>query len=189
MRELKDCLQSILRDTAVALGPNEEGWVTLKQRRETDRSLMQVRIKGVPNTTTVISLGRTSQHPILRAVEGQSWLKICDYLLIDADEERCKVMLVELKSTLQKRPEGLEQLRRSLPIAKYLLAVCEVELQRSWRGQFSYALISEKRTNRLDKQRTRLVPSLDRVEREHYEGIVVSVGVGVQFDFATLTAG
>ncbi len=147
---------------------------------------MQVQIRGVPSATTVVSLGRTSQHPILREAEGQSWKKICDYLLIDADEERCKIMMVELKSTLQKRTEGLEQLRRSLPIAKYLLAVCEVELQRSWCCQFSYALIAEKRTNRLDKQRTRHVP---RPEKEHYDGIVVAVGVGMQFDFAALAAG
>ena len=97
-------------------------------------------------------------------------------------------MMVELKSTLRKRLEGLEQLRRSLPIAKYLLAVCEVELRRSWCCQFSYALIAEKRTDRFDKQPTRPMP-VPSPEKERYDGIVVSVGVGVQFDFGALTAG
>ena len=112
-------------------------------------------------------------------------MKICDYMLIDDDADGCEIMMVELKSTLQKRPEGLEQLRRSLPIAKYLLTVCEVELRRSWPCLFRYALIAEKRTNRLDKQPTRPGAQLST---EDYEGIKVAVGVGTRFDFGVLTA-
>ncbi len=146
---------------------------------------MQVRITQVPATAAVVSLGRASQHPILRESPGQSWLKICDYLLIEEAVDGCKIILVELKSSLQKRSEGLEQLRRSLPVAKYLLSVCEVELQRCWPGQYNYALIAEKRTNRFDKQRVR--PHA-YAEREDYEGIAVSVRVGTQFEFAALAA-
>lgn len=113
-------------------------------------------------------------------------MKICDYVLIDDGADDCKVTMVELKSSLQKRSEGLEQLRRSLPVAKYLLAVCEVELQRSWLCRFRYALIAEKRTNRLDKWATR--PRLD-LETEDYKDIKVFVGVGTRFDFGVLTAG
>lgn len=146
---------------------------------------MHVQITQVPSVVTVISLSRASQHPLLRESSGRSWLRICDYLLVEEMADGCKVILVELKSSLQKRLEGLEQLRRSLPIAKYLLSVCEVELQRSWPGQYRYALIAENRTNRLDKPRTRPLPN---VEEEDYEGIRVSLNVGTRFKFAALAA-
>ena len=93
--------------------------------------------------------------------------------------------MVELKTTLQEDSYGLEQLRRSLPLAKYLLSVCEVELQRSWSLQTNYALIAEKRVERFDKQAVRPRPY---VETEDYKGIRVSVRVGTRFDFAALAA-
>ena len=185
MGKLKGCLQAILREAAVAAGPDDEGLVTLSERRESGRSSMHVQVSHVPSTSTVISLRRASQHSILRPSPGESWMKICDYMLIDDDADGCEIVMVELKSTLQKRPEGLEQLRRSLPIAKYLLTVCEVELRRSWPCLFRYALIAEKRTNRLDKQPTRPGAQL---RTEDYEGIKVAVGVGTRFDFGALTA-
>lgn len=146
---------------------------------------MQVRVTQVPSTATVISLAKGSQHPILRESKGQSWLKICDYVLVDEGEDGCRITMVELKSTLQKRSEGLEQLRRSLPLAEYLMGVCEVELQRSWPRRFNYALIAEKRTNRLNKQPVR--PHAD-MKMEDYMGIRVSVGVGTRFDFGAFAA-
>lgn len=110
--------------------------------------------------------------------------EICDYILINEGADDCEVVIVELKSTLQKRQDGLEQLRRSLPIAKYLLAVCEVEMQRTWPCRFRYALLAEKRTNRLDKQPIR--PSA-QLSTEGYKDINVTVGVGTRFDFGALT--
>ena len=159
--------------------------MTLSESREMGRSSMHVRVSHVPSTTTVVGLGRkASQHSILRESPGESWLKICDYILINEGVDDCEVVMVELKSTLQKRQDGLEQLRRSLPIAKYLLAVCEVELQRTWPCRFRYALLAEKRTNRLDKQPIR--PSA-QLSTEGYKDINVTVGVGTRFDFGALT--
>ena len=86
----------------------------------------------MPSTATVVSLQRASQHPILQDARGRSWNKICDYMLVDEGAADCAITMVELKTTLQNRSEGLEQLRRSLPMAKYLLTVCEVERRRSW---------------------------------------------------------
>lgn len=146
---------------------------------------MQVRVTQVPSTTTVISLVKASQHPILRVSAGQSWHRICDYVLVDEAKDGCRVTLVELKSTLQKRTEGLEQLRRSLPLAEYLMGVCEVELQSSWPRRFNYALIAEKRTNRLDKQPVQLHAD---TTVEDYMGIRAFVGVGTRFDFGALAA-
>ena len=147
---------------------------------------MQVQIDDVPSTTTVISLQRENQHSILRDAQGASWRKRCDFILIDEGAGDCKIVMVELKSTLGESLNGLEQLRRSLPMAKYILTACEVELQRSWRCRFSYALIAEKRAERLDKQRTRPGTQLST---EDYEGIKVVVGVGTRFDFRDLIAG
>lgn len=183
---LKDCLRTVLRETAVAPDADERGMVTLRELRR--GKPMEVQVSHVPSTATVISLNKTSQHPILRAPPRptrRSWQRICDYLLIDEGLDDCRVTMVELKSTLDMSIEGLEQLRRSLPIAKYLLSVCEVELQRSWPGQFSYALIAEKRARHIDKQPVR--PRID-IETQDYEGIRVSVGVGTRFSFTTLAA-
>ena len=147
-----------------------------------EESGMDVYISGVPNTVTVISLQQASQLSILR--EKRPWRRICDYMLIDDRTDGCEVIMVELKRTLQEK--GLEQLRRSLPIAKYLLAVCEVEMQRTWPCRFRYALLAEKRTNRLDKQPIR--PSA-QLSTEDYKDINVTVGVGTRFDFGALTTG
>lgn len=144
---------------------------------------MRVLVSDVPATATVVNLHKVSQHPILQQSPKKLWMKICDYMVIDDREGRCEIMMVELKTTLQKRSEGLEQLRRALPLAKYLLSVCEVQLASSWSCKFSYVLIAEKRTNRLDKQPIR--PSL-KLETIHHEEIKVVVGIGKQFDFTAL---
>lgn len=185
MADLEECLLAILHERTAAASPDEKGLVTLSEKRERGRSSMRVQVRDVPSTAIIISLQKSSQHPILRQSQGQSWMKICDYMLVDHGQHGCEIVMVELKSTLQKRSEGLEQLRRSLPIAKYVLAVCEVELRRSWPCQFSYVLIAEKQTSRLNKQPIRPRPELRMVD---YEGIKVSIGVGTRFDFAALTA-
>lgn len=183
MGKLKECLRAILREKVVTTEPDKGGLVTLRERRERGRSQMLVEIRQVPSTIIAISLAKEVQHTILRDSPRQSWRKICDYLLVDEGEDGCEIMMVELKTTLQKQAEGLEQLRRSLPLAKYLLSVCEVELRGSWCPRFKYVLIAEKRTNRLDKQLLR--PHVE-VETEDYDGITVSVGVGTRFDFPAL---
>ena len=141
MGELKGCLQTILREEAVAPGPNDEGLVTSSEESGTS---MHVQISHVPSTTTVVSLQQESQYSVLRKAPGKSWRRKCDFILVDEDAGDCKVVMVELKSTLGESQYGLEQLRRSLPMAKYILTACEVELQRSWPCRFSYALIAEK---------------------------------------------
>lgn len=183
MGELKGCLQAILQERAVAADADEHGVVTLSESRERGRSSMRVQVSGVPSTATVVSLQRASQHPILQDARGRSWNKICDYMLVDEGAADCAITMVELKTTLQNRSEGLEQLRRSLPMAKYLLTVCEVERRRSWPCRFSYALIAEKRTNRLDKGRLRPSPELTATD---YQGIKVFIGVGARFAVAAL---
>ena len=108
MRKLKECLRSILRETAVAAAPNEEGEVTLCEPREKGGSPMEVQITQVPATVTIVSLVKGSQHPILDESRGQ-WRRICDYILVNEVGGGCKVTMVELKTTLQENSEGLER--------------------------------------------------------------------------------
>ena len=145
---------------------------------------MSVQVTHVPPAATVISLGRASQHAILQPSQGQSWMRICDYAVFVEYQDRCDIVLVELKTTLRSRSEGLEQLRRTLPLAKYLLSVCEVELTSSWPCRVSYALLAEKYTDRLSKGRVRLARTPVTTQ---YRDIEVAVAVGMRFDFGDLT--
>ena len=189
MGQLNECLESILRETRLGNGPDEEGRVRLRERTgRKGGDVMEVLLSSVSAATTVVRLGKgASQHAILKDARASNWNKICDFVLFEDRAERCRVVMVELKSTLQKRSEGLEQLRRTLPLAKYLIAVCEVELQRSWRCEFSYLLLAQRRTNRLDKQRIRAVP--EPLPRTMHHGIEVSIAVGAGFNVAELAFG
>ena len=181
--DLKRCLTRILRSGLLEDEPTQEGEITLRERK----AKMKVTITGVSSTITTIRLNNRTGHLSALASDGSGgWNQICDYLLIDDLGDKCHVILVELKKTLQERNKAFEQLRRSLPMADYLLSVCGVELGTSWPRTVSYVLIAEKRTNRLDKQPVRPRPGLR--ERESYDGIKVSVFVGTTVNGADLVA-
>ena len=179
--DLKRCLTCILRSKLLADEPTQEGEIILRERE----AKMSVKITGVSSTITTIRL--TGHHSALKSGPGGGWNQICDYLLIDDLGDKCHVILVELKKTLNDdRSKALEQLRRSLPMADYLLSVCGVELRASWSRIVSYVLIAEKQTNRLDKQPVRLRSGPRK--RESYDGIEVSVFVGTTVKAADLAA-
>ena len=180
--DLKRCLTCILRSELLADGPTQEGEVTLRERQAN----MKITITGVSSTITTIRLSRTSHLSALASDGDGGWNQICDYLLIDDLGDECRVILIELKKTLQDRTKAFEQLRRSLPMADYLLSVCGVELRTSWSRIVSYVLIAEKQTNRIDKQRVRPRPALRA--REPYDGIEVSVFVGATVSATDLAA-
>ena len=180
--DLKRCLTCILRSELLADGPTQEGEVTLRERQAN----MKITITGVSSTITTIRLSRTSHLSALASDGDGGWNQICDYLLIDDLGDECRVILIELKKTLQDRTKAFEQLRRSLPMADYLLSVCGVELRTSWSRIVSYVLIAEKQTNRIDKQRVRPQPALR--SREPYDGIEVSVFVGATVSATDLAA-
>ena len=185
MGKLEECLRSILNEKrAPVTSPDKNGLLTLSEER--DDLQMMVEVRQVPNTTTAIRLPESTEHAILRQSRGAFWLRSCDYLLVDEGERECRVAMVELKSDLHRGGRGLEQLRRTLPLAKYILSVCEVELQCSWRHRFHYVLIAEK-SGRIDKQRARSHPH-PQVETRDHEDIEVGIGVGTQFNFSRLMA-
>ena len=186
MGKLEECLRSILDEKkAVITAPDEKGLLTLSENRGDDPQ-MKVEVRQVPSTTTAIGLPESTAHAILRRSKGRFWLRSCDYLLIDEGERECHVAMVELKSQLHQDGRGLEQLRRTLPLAKYILSICEVELKCSWHHRFNYVLIAEK-GGRLDKQPARSHPH-PQVKTRNHENIEVGVGVGTQFNFSSLMA-
>lgn len=180
--DLKRCLTRILRSKLLADEPTQEGEITLRERQAN----MKITLTGVSSTITTIRLSRTGHLSALASDGSGGWNQICDYLLIDDLGDKCHVILVELKKTLQDRNKAFEQLRRSLPMADYLLSVCGVELRTSWPRTVSYILIAEKQANRLDKQRVRPQPGLRK--RESCDGIEVSVFVGTNANAADLVA-
>lgn len=182
--DLKRCLTRILRSDLLENEPTQEGEITLQERQ----AEMGVTITGVSSTITTIRLNRTGHLSALTSDGSGGWNQICDYLLIDDQGDECHVILVELKRTLQDRNKAFEQLRRSLPMADYLLSVCGVELRASWPRTVSYVLIAEKRTNRLDKQHVRPQPGLRDRESCDYDGIEISVFVGTTANAADLVA-
>ena len=188
--DLKRCLTRILRSDLLADEPTQKGEVTLRERK----AKMKVTITGVSSTITTIRLNNRTGHLSALASDGSGgWNQICDYLLIDDLGDKCHVILVELKKTLDGSYKAFEQLRRSLPMADYLLSVCGVELRTSWPRTVSYVLIAEKqvaekRTNRLDKQPVRPRPELRDRKSYDYHGIEVSVFVGTTANAADLVA-
>lgn len=180
--DLKRCLTRILRSKLLAGEPTQEGEITLRERQAD----MKITLTGVSSTITTIRLSRTGHLSALASDGSGGWNQICDYLLIDDLGDECRVILIELKKTLQDRNKAFEQLRRSLPMADYLLSVCGVELRTSWPCTVSYVLIAEKRTNRLDKQPVRPQPGLRK--QESCDGIEVFVFVGATVNAADLVA-
>ena len=179
--DLKRCLTRILRSDLLEDEPTQEGEITLMECQ----AKMSVKITGVSSSYTTIRL--TGHLSALESGPGCGWNQICDYMLIDDLGDKCHVVLVELKKTLNDdRNKAFEQLRRSLPMADYLLSVCGVELRASWSRIVSYALIAEKQANRFDKQPVRPRPGLRK--REPYDGIEVSVFVGTTVKAADLVA-
>ena len=187
--DLKRCLTRILRSKLLADEPTQEGEITLRERQAN----MKITLTGVSSTITTIRLSRTGHLSALASDGSGGWNQICDYLLIDDLGDKCHVILVELKKTLDGSYKAFEQLRRSLPMADYLLSVCGVELRTSWPRTVSYVLIAEKqvaekRMNRLDKPPVRPRPRLRDRESYDYDGIKVSVFVGTTANAADLVA-
>ena len=181
--DLKKCLTRILRSELLAGEPTQEGEITLDECQPE----MKMRVKIISVSSSITTIRLASHLSALKSGRGCGWNQRCDYLLIDDLGDECHVILIELKKTLQKdTSKAFEQLRRSLPIADYLLSVCSVELRASLlRPVVSYVLIAEKEADRLDKQPVRPRPGLRK--REPHKGIEVSVFVGTTANAAEFT--
>ena len=116
---------------------------------------MEVELTGVSAPFLAI---RISPRMHMRGLRDRPDVKkSCDYLLIGQWDGSHYVIFVELKNKLREEEEAKEQLRRSLPIWKYLLSVCEVEAEREFGDRQSnptlrYVLIAERLSGMLDRQ-------------------------------------
>ena len=149
---------------------NLKGDVVLKE----PNAKMSFEVTSLPISSTVVEIGRL-QH--LSGMENGPWKKICDYLLvIPTTENLWSAVLIEMKKTLAGEEQAKEQLRRSIPVVKYLESLCAIESHRDWEVIMRYVVVAEKRA-RLDKDRIR-PDTGPPPRREEYKGISVAIVVG-----------
>ena len=145
---------------------------------------MKVEVSRTPSGVTAIDLRKLGSFSGIK--EGP-WKQRCDYLLVYEFKGKNIVIFVELKKTLsQENKRGAEQLRRSLPLLKYLHSVCRIHygvepdmLVTTTR----YVLIGQKMNPRLDKQPVKTHRALPS---ENYKEITVNKFVGPRLRFDLL---
>ena len=171
-------VKAVLADRTTA-APLPERRVVL-----TERDVMRVTVTGLPEEAIVIDLNRIGG---LSGVGQGPWKQACDYLIVFHDGRRNGALFVELKRTLRDgATQGQEQLRRSLPILRYLETMCSIHfgIDESC-AKTRYALIAERGSHRLDKQRVR---ASDAPQVESYKGIRITTVIGERVAFRALAA-
>ena len=88
-----------------------------------------------------------------------------------------RAILIEMKKTLSDAGLAREQLRRSVPVVKYLQSLCEVESERPMQVVVRHVVIAEKAIGRFDKEPTRVTKG-SRSQKNVYKGNQVETIVG-----------
>ena len=139
-------------------------------------------VTQMPSDVSVVDMDTVGHLPGVR----RGVLKwICDFLLVSRSDGADLAVFIELKKTLREDRKGMEKLRRSLPILKYLDSSCRIHHNNQNRNRHSpqvrYFLIGQKNCLRLDKQRLRPRPF---VQTEKYKDIEVHTFLGgrIRFD-------
>lgn len=170
-------IEQILADKTVVL-PLPGRAVVLEES-----NVMRVTVAGLPKGAIVIDLNRIGS---LAGIKDGPWKKACDYLIVFRDDKRDGGLFLELKQTLHDGTKGYEQLRRSLPILRYLQTMCAVHFRTDTSpARARYALIGARSSSRLDKQpvRANVAP-----QAEEYKGIRVVSAIGKRVAFTSLVA-
>ena len=157
----------------VLVKPDESGTIILHEQT----AEMEVEIPNTPSSLIAINL-RQADH--LSMLKDGEWRRICDYLLITASEGKLFACFVELKKTLTEKLAYREQLRRSLPMLKYLRSVCAIQYGDQRFGPecaVTYNVIASRQGVRIDKQRVRTDPSR-WPEVDAYKGMEIRRFVG-----------
>ena len=157
--------------------PDSDSTTTLEEKK-----VMKVEITKMPPEAVTTDLNKIGS---LSGVKDGDRKKICDYLIVCRNGNESIAILVELKKTLRDDRKGQEQLRRSLPLLKYLHLICRIESYQKTSEALTvrYFLIGEKNAARLDKQPVRSNP---RIDIEHYRNIDVYTFVGNRISFDKL---
>ena len=172
-------LKQILADRSLV--SNQTGHsVILKET-----GVMKVEITKIGSDAVVINLNKFGSFS---GVKDGECKRVCDYILVFPTRQEDRVIFVELKKTLStNRPRPLDQLRRSLPILKYLDAVCKIHFSASEKDHrkisIRYVLIAERINARFDKQPLRPDRTLPP---EKYEDIEVTRFVSKRIRFERL---
>lgn len=177
--ELNARLQDILQ-TSVIEPPHRDRLKLIESQENKGYEVTGIR---QPLVVTAIRMNRL-RH--LARLKDGAWKKICDYLLIAAEDGTHRAVFVELKETLRDHDDAREQLRRSLPVLEYLRSVCAVEDRSNPNVSVRYVILASRDAKRLDKQRTRVLPS-EAIQEEHYRGIDVRSFVCERISIENLT--
>ena len=131
----------------VLVQSSKDGKIILRERKA------NMSVEVTSDRTRVVTLNM-SKIGHLRAICEHAGLKrVCDYFLVSRIDGTWHAVLVELKKTLESSGNFREQLRRSLPIVKYLVSVVEIEYEQDVTElEISYASIFERLGRRFDKQ-------------------------------------
>ena len=172
-------LKQILTDKVLV--SNQTGHsVTLKET-----GVMKVKISKIDSDFSVINLDKFGSFS---GIKNREYKRVCDYMLVFSPGQEDRVIFIELKKSFYpNRTKPLDQLRRSLPILKYLDAVCKIHFSAPKKGHrkisVRYVLIAERINTRLDKQPLRPGHPLPP---ERYMDIKVTPFVGPRINFERL---
>ena len=143
---------------------------------------MEVEITQTPPEAVTTDLRKIGK---LSGLEEGPWKKLCDYLIVFRSGNENIAILIELKKTLNDDNKGQQQLRRSLPLLKYLHSICCIEFNATGSETLTvrYFLIGKKYSQRFDKQPVK--PGL-KIDKENYKNIEVYTFVGDRISFDKL---
>lgn len=173
-------LKQILADNALVSRTSSDSMILQEM------NIMAVEVAAIPPDVTAVNIYQIGS---LKGLRNSECKKTCDYLLVCKAEGMDHAILVELKKTLREDKKGMEQLRRSLPLLKYLRSVCRIHCNGETHRptlNVRYVLIGTKNQLRIDKQHVR--PG-QGIEKENYKGIEVHTFLGKRIRFDLLLKG
>ena len=158
---LAACLRQIVKEDKLSL-PTNDGSVVLREK-----DVMKVDLSDLTSDAVAVRLDRMGKLSGLRDDRWQQ--SLCDYLIVNRVGDQVCVLFVELKRALHQddRVRAFEQLRRSLPLLKYLCTACAIQFgSDDNRLCVRYVLVAEKGNTSFDKQGVRPRRSLQPVQHE-----------------------
>ena len=165
--------------------PDKKKSDTILLEEKDENVNMAVRIVGVPHAVAPIRLDEVG-HLSAFARKGLNY--ICDYLIVAQRNDIYYAIFVELKKTLKGNTRHREQLRRALPLLRYLVSVFELDTGSKLPESkivTQYFLIGQQSSPKWDKQNVKYDPATV-FETEEYRSITVRTGVARTIPFSEL---
>lgn len=171
MVSLESGLQAVMKSTVIVRTSNSDKIMLCERQAQMSVEVTSGRIR-------VAALNMSKIRHLSAIVEHSGLNRVCDYLLVASVHGTCHAVLIELKKTLGSRDKSRDQLRRSLPIVKYLVSVVEVQYEQDITElEISYVSIFERISPRFDKQHLR-VPKRSLIESEDWKSIKIRKFLG-----------